>query len=111
MPRRLVVLAGAVLVVTASFATPVAAAGPKGFTATPLTPTELIDAPKSRSGALAKSDPALIARTDTKSVNVLVKLDVDAVATYDGRVDGFAATSPTVTGKDDRRQLEGRRRL
>ncbi len=54
---------------------------------------------KSRSGKLAKSDPALLARTDSKMVNVMVKFDADAVASYDGSIDGLKATSPEVTGK------------
>ncbi len=99
MPRRIVALVGGILVVVASMATPVAAADPQRFTASPLTPVEKIDAPKSRSGAIAQSDPALLARTDSAPVKILVKLDVDATATYDGRIDGLAATSPTITGK------------
>ena len=54
---------------------------------------------KSRSGALAETDPALLGRNDTTPVPVFVKLDYDAVASYSGGVEGLAPTSPAVTGK------------
>ena len=52
-----------------------------------------------QSARLAKSDAALVKRTDSKRVNVVIKLDYDAVASYAGGVDDLAATSPRVTGK------------
>lgn len=58
-----------------------------------------IDAPKAFTSRIAKSDPALIARTDSAPVTVMVKLDYDAVAAYRGGVAGLAATSPKKTGK------------
>ncbi len=54
---------------------------------------------KSTSGRLAESDRALLKRTDSKMVNVVVKLDYDAMAAYKGGIKGLAATSPSVTGK------------
>jgi subtilisin family serine protease len=59
----------------------------------------VINTAKSTSGKLAKSDPALLARTDAAQVDVMVKVDVDAVASYKGDVRGLAATSPGRTGK------------
>src|SRR6516165_1445352 len=56
-------------------------------------------APKSVSGALARTDPALLGRTDSTPVNVLIKYDFDATASYMGNIAGLAATSPSVTGK------------
>ena len=53
---------------------------------------------KSRSGALAKTDPDLLNRTDTSPLAVFIKLDYDAVASYTGDIEGLAATSPEVTG-------------
>lgn len=53
---------------------------------------------KSRSGQLAETDPALLGRTDSTPIGVLIKLDYDAVASYTGDVPGLAATSPEVTG-------------
>ena len=52
---------------------------------------------KAPSSALAQTDPALLGRP-TPPVNVMIKLDYDAVATYAGAVPGLAATSPSVTG-------------
>lgn len=57
------------------------------------------EASKSLSGKLAKSDPELMGRRDNKLVNVMIKLDVDAVASYRGNIAGLRATSPTLTGK------------
>jgi subtilase family protein/fibronectin type III domain protein/PA domain-containing protein len=80
------------------------AAGPAavardGFTATALTPDGSVSGLKSTTGRLARSDRALLKRTDTRLVNVLVKLDYDATASYAGTIRGLAATSPRVTGK------------
>jgi len=47
---------------------------------------------------LAKSDPALLKRTDSKPVRVMIKLDHDAVASYQGGIGELPATSPSVTG-------------
>ena len=58
-----------------------------------------INAAKSRSGALAQTDPDLLGRNDPTPVPVFIKLDYDAVASYAGDVEGLAATSPEVTGK------------
>ena len=69
------------------------------FTSTPLSPDSTIKAAKSSSGQLAQSDPALLGRTDSTPVHVVVKLDYDATASYEGDVAGLAATSPKVTGK------------
>ena len=76
------------------------AVDPSGFSATALEPDGApINAAKSRSGALAQTDPALLGRTDTTPVPVFIKLDYDAVASYAGDVAGLEATSPEVTGK------------
>ena len=58
---------------------------------------------KSVTGRLAKSDPALLARTDAAPVSVMVKLDLDSVASYAGGVPGLAPTSPVATGKSLKR--------
>ena len=54
---------------------------------------------KSPTSRLAQTDPALLGRTDAELLNVLVKLDYDSSATYEGGVPGFEATSPAKTGK------------
>ena len=71
-----------------------------------LTPTQpqqedtiTMNAAKSRPRLIAQSDPALLGRTDATLVAVLVRLDYDPVASYEGNVPGFAATSPQTTGK------------
>lgn len=69
------------------------------FTATALQPTSSFTGAKSTTGRLAKSDAGLLKRTDAKPVNVVVKLDYDATASYAGTIRGLAATSPRVTGK------------
>ncbi|MET0297073.1 MAG: S8 family serine peptidase [Microbacterium sp.] len=87
------------LLITAIAGPASAAPEPPDFTATTLTPDgEPITGAKSASGQLAESDAELVARTDAASVAVLVKVDVDPVASYAGGVDGYAATSPEVTG-------------
>jgi hypothetical protein len=80
-----------------------AVAGPVGaapaFTATAVAPDSTYSAPKTVSGALAQTDPALLGRTDSTPVNVLIKYDLDATASYTGTISGLEATSPSVTGK------------
>ena len=63
------------------------------FTATPLIPDSLHDVAKAdtRNGQPSPS-------AGTQLVSVIVKLDVDPVATYAGGTAGFSATSPEVTG-------------
>jgi hypothetical protein len=73
--------------------------GASGFTATAIAPTSQEETSKSVSGQLAQSDPSLLGRTDATPVNVMVKLDFDASASYTGDVAGLAATSPKVTGQ------------
>jgi hypothetical protein len=63
------------------------------------TATSTFEAAKSPSGQLAQTDPSLLGKTDSKPVNVMIKYDFDATASYKGGVDGLQATSPRVTGK------------
>jgi subtilisin family serine protease len=58
-----------------------------------------VSAPKTLSGRLAKTDPSLLGKTSSKLVNVTIKYDLDATASYGGGLHGLAATSPRVTGK------------
>ena len=74
------------------------------FTATGLSPSSIEKAAKSASGRLATTDPSLLGRTDATPINVVVKLDYDATASYKGDIAGLEATSPIVTG----RQLTGK---
>jgi subtilisin family serine protease len=95
------VLAASALV-TGAIAAPAYAADPTPeFTATPVAPASPPqEGARSKSGQLAESDAALLGRSDAAVVPVMVKVDVDPVASYAGGVDGFAATSPEVTGKE-----------
>ena len=58
-----------------------------------------IDVAKSLTGRLAETDPSLLGKTSSKLINVIVKLDYDPAAVYAGGLDGFKATSPSVTGR------------
>ena len=69
------------------------------FAATPLVAESTITAAKSASGRLATTDSSLLGRTDSTPINVVVKLDYDATASYTGDISGLAATSPRVTGR------------
>jgi hypothetical protein len=99
--HRRMALAGLLGAVTilASIAPVAAAEPPDGWSATGLEPSRRISGFKSASADLAESDPALVKRTDRARVNVVIKLDYDAVASYAGGIADLAATSPRVTGK------------
>ena len=76
------------------------AVDPTDLSATGLEPDGApITTAKSRSGAIAETDPALLDRGDTTPVPVFIKLDYDAAASYTGDVEGLEATSPEITGK------------
>ena len=72
---------------------------PSQFTATSLTPDSTFVGSKSPTSNIATTDPTLLGRTDATPINVLIKYDYDATASYEGGVAGLAATSPAVTGK------------
>jgi subtilisin family serine protease len=97
----LAAVVGALTLVAATV--PAAAAAPGGtagkkFTVRPLSGTRVQGA-KSESGRLAKTDKSLLGVTSSKPVDVVVKLDYDSLAGYRGGVKGYAATSPSVTGR------------
>ena len=96
--RRLSLLVLGALLVAALSVAAGGASQPK-FQAAPLTPDSTYIGAKSTSGSLAQTDPSLLGRTDATPVNVLIKYDYDATASYAGGVSGLAATSPAVTGK------------
>jgi len=60
---------------------------------------------KSKLGRIVETDPTLLDRTDSTPLNVMVKLDYDAVASYEGNIPGYAATSPKKTGKKLKQNL------
>jgi subtilisin family serine protease len=73
---------------------------------TPITGGEAIQASKSPTSSIAKSDRALLKRTDSKRVNVVVKYKYDSIAAYAGGVRGLPATSPQVTGRSLRQNRD-----
>ena len=98
--KRLPIFFGLALVVgLISFSAVGSAAGTDGFTASALTPDSTFSASKSDSGQLAKTDPSLLNRSDATPVDVMIKYDYDATASYTGGVAGLAPTSPAVTGQ------------
>jgi hypothetical protein len=93
------IAAGALLLSSQAAGATSGGAGPEGFTAkAALQPTSSFTGAKSTTGRLAQSNQALLKRTDSKPVNVVVKLDYDATASYAGTIRGLAATSPRITG-------------
>ncbi|MCF4120515.1 S8 family serine peptidase [Antribacter sp. KLBMP9083] len=58
------------------------------------------DGTKSPTSALAQTPDSLLGLTSGNPVDVIVKYDYDAVASYEGGVAGYSATSPKVTGKE-----------
>ena len=96
MFAALLILVGAVSVITAGAAS---GDGPNFTVVGPaLTPDSTFSASKSPSANLAQTDPSLLGRTDATPVQVMIKYDFDATASYTGDVAGLAATSPAVTG-------------
>jgi subtilisin family serine protease len=69
------------------------------LTATPLTPASRVDGAKSATSRLAQTDESLLSQRSTAPINVVVKLDYDALAAYAGQIRGLPATSPSVTGR------------
>lgn len=91
-----IALAGALVVAPTAAS---AASGDKAFTAKKLSADTRVSGAKSATGRIAQSDPQLLKRSDTTMVNVVIKLDYDALAAYKGGLKGLAATSPSVTKK------------
>ncbi len=109
--RRAMVAAGAAPVLALTLTPPTFGAsadpGPsptRTFTATPLTASDAVSANKAPSSRLARTPQELLKRTDSARVNVMIKYDYDATASYAGGVRSLAATSPGVT----KRKLTGK---
>jgi subtilisin family serine protease len=66
--------------------------------AEPVSP-DLSTTAKTPTSRMAATDESLLGRPDAAPVSIVVKLDYDSTATYRGTVAGFAATSPSVTGR------------
>ncbi len=97
--RRAPIVGVFVLVVAVAIVGAGSAAGKAPqFTASGLTPDSTFSGAKSDSGQLAQTDPTLLGQSSSAPVNVMIKYDFDATASYKGDVAGLAATSPEVTG-------------
>lgn len=83
----------------AGAAAPAAALNPATLTATPLLATSTVSGSKSSSAHLAETDPSLLGQTSSNPINVMIKYDYDATASYTGGVSGLSPTSPQETGK------------
>jgi len=79
----------------------VASGASTGLTARQQQPTRASTyvAAKHANGSLAKTDPSLLGRTDSKLVPVMIKYAVTPTASYAGGIKGLKATSPRVTHK------------
>lgn len=114
--RRLAAVVASLSVVVALSPAP-ALAGPTPtppptakWKTTPLTPPEVVDGAKSPTGKLARSDQALLRNTSSAPVNIVVKLDYDSLAAYQGGLPGMPGTSPSTTGRAlDTRSAEARK--
>ncbi len=78
-------------------AAPTTKAGPLSVVAQPT--GQIITATKALTSRLAQSDPAVLHLSGSAATPVMVKLDYDPLATYNGYLAGLPATSPQVTGK------------
>jgi subtilisin family serine protease len=89
----------AVLAAGAGATPPPTPADQATLSATPLTPVSRVQGAKSASSRLAQTDESLLGQHSTAPINVVVKLDYDALAAYAGQITGLPATSPSVTGR------------
>jgi subtilisin family serine protease len=93
---KLPVIVGLVILASLSQVTVSSAAHAADHKVAPVAREEVGRAPTSR---LARTDRALLGRGDAELVPVMVKLDLDPIATYRGGITGFDPTSPAVTGR------------
>ena len=104
--RRMLIAAGSAPVLALTLSSPSfgttaepSPSSPRNLTATALSPTSIVNGDKAPSSRLARTPQALLKRTDSALVNVMIKYDYDGSASYAGGVRDLAATSPAVTGK------------
>ena len=102
-------LASLVLVGLLSFvAIGVASGASTGLTAAQEQPVQAstFAASKYANGSVAKTDPSLLGRTDSKLVPVMIKYAFTPTASYAGGIKGLKATSPRVTHKALRKNMQ-----
>lgn len=88
------------LTVIFSMTSSVFAQGGGGFTATPLTPDNTVEAPKPEPSSATQRAAAATGQAGDELVSVFVKLDEASLVSYKGDVPGLPATSPSATGAD-----------
>ena len=89
-----------ITVVVAVFALSVPVAAKPKFTARPLSSVgKTIHVAKSPTARLARTDRSLLRLHGKRLIPVMVRFDVDPVASYGGGLSGFRATSPSMTGE------------
>jgi hypothetical protein len=86
----------------------VAANAAGSLSGTTLLPDSTYSAPKSTSGALAQTDPALLGRTDSTPVNVLIKYDFDGDCFVSGHGGGPRGDQPVGHGQETEGQQSPR---
>lgn len=103
-PRLIGIAASAVLLLAALPPGAVSAADPEDADDLDLAdaqpvPTTTDESTKAPSSSLAQTPDELLRISSSEPVPVIIKYDYDAVASYEGGVDGLEATSPAVTGE------------
>jgi subtilisin family serine protease len=86
------------LVVAVSAVDAPADAGPRPATHPPAAMREAIDSAASPTARLARSDRALLRLRGNRPIPIMVRFDVDPIASYTGGIPGLRATSPSVAG-------------
>jgi subtilisin family serine protease len=88
-----------IALVVAVFAVPApVGARPRPPARQPSTVGKTIDVAMSPTARLARSDKALLRLHGIRPIPVMVRFDVDPIASYAGGIDGLRATSPSLTG-------------
>jgi subtilisin family serine protease len=98
--RRLLSLLLVVLTALVGSASALAQGGVKGFTATPLSPSDQYSMTTAKDTANRPAAALGANSSSGKLVSVIVKLNSASLAAYTGDVPGLAATNPRVTGAD-----------
>ncbi|MFI5054201.1 MAG: hypothetical protein ACHQDE_07560, partial [Acidimicrobiia bacterium] len=96
---RTKVLAGVLVLSMGVLGLTGSAAAHNRFAATRIHQGHTFHAAKALSARLARTDRHLLRLHGNRLVPVMVKFDVDPVASYEGGVSGYRATSPTITGR------------
>ena len=97
VPRRSAIATFATIVAVSALSVPVGA-GARSTTPPPSTVGRTVDLATSPTARLARSDKALLRLQGNRPIPVMVRFDVDPIASYAGGIDGLGATSPSVTG-------------